>query len=147
YVYKTADMGKTWTKITAGIPETTFVHAVREDPRRKGLLYCGTEIGVYISFDDGARWQPLQLNLPTAPVHDLVVKDDELVVATHGRSFWILDDLTPLRQIDAKTSSLDAFLYKPQTALRVRGGGFGGGGGRRGAPAVGENPPGGAIIN
>ena len=146
YIYKTADMGKTWTKITAGIPETTFVHSVREDPKRKGLLYCGTEIGMFVSFDDGAHWQPLQLNLPTAPIADLVVKDDDLVAGTHGRSFWILDDLTPLRQLDATSAAAEVFLFKPQTALRVRGGGRGGGG-PRGGGAVGENPPAGAIIN
>jgi len=146
YIYKTADFGKTWTKITAGIPETTFVHSVREDPKRKGLLYCGTEIGVFVSFDDGAHWQPLQLNLPTAPIADLVVKDDDLVVGTHGRSFWILDDLTPLRQLDVTSAAADVFLFKPQTALRVRGGGRGGGG-PRGGGEVGENPPAGAIIN
>ena len=146
YIYKTADFGKTWTKITAGIPETTFVHSVREDPKRKGLLYCGTEIGVFVSFDDGAHWQPLQLNLPTAPIADLVVKDDDLVVGTHGRSFWILDDLTPLRQLDVTSAAADVFLFKPQTELRVRGGGRGGGG-PRGGGEVGENPPAGAIIN
>src|SRR5439155_906157 len=93
YIYKTSDYGRTWKKISATIPETAYVHAVREDPKRRGLLYAGTETGVFVSFDDGAHWQPLQLNLPRAPIHDLVVKDDDLVVATHGRSFWILNDL------------------------------------------------------
>ena len=88
--------------ITNGIPDGAYVHAVREDPKRKGLLYAGTELGVYVSFDDGAHWQPLQLNLPMSPIHDLVVKDDDLVVATHGRSFWVLDNLTPLRQVNAQ---------------------------------------------
>src|SRR5262249_34217055 len=99
FAYKTHDFGKTWTKIVNGIAPTTFVRAVREDPKRKGLLYAGTETGVYVSFDDGAQWQPLQLNLPTTPVHDLVVKDNDLVVATHGRAFWILDDVAPLREM------------------------------------------------
>ena len=88
--------------ITNGIPDGAYVHAVREDPRR-GLLYAGTELGVFVSFDDGAHWQSLQLNLPVSPIHDLVVKDDDLVVATHGRSFWVLDDLTPLRQVNAQS--------------------------------------------
>ena len=86
-----------WAKITNGIPDGAYTHAVREDPVRKNLLYAGTETGIYVSFDGGANWQPLQLNLPNTPIHDLIVKNDDLVVATHGRSFWILDDLTPLR--------------------------------------------------
>ena len=100
YIYKTSDYGKTWTRINNGIPNNTFVRAVREDPKKRGLLYAGTETGVYVSFNDGANWRPLQLNLPTTPIHDLVVKNDDLVLATHGRSFWILDDLSPLRQFN-----------------------------------------------
>ena len=88
------DYGKTWTKLTQGIPDTTFVRAVREDPKKRGLLYAGTEQGVFVSFNDGANWRPLKLNLPTTPVHDLVIKDNDLVVATHGRAFWILDDVS-----------------------------------------------------
>ena len=95
------------------------MHAVREDPKRKGLLYAGTELGVFVSFDDGAHWQPLQLNLPVTPIHDLVIKDDDLVVATHGRSFWVLDNLTPLRQLNAQSAGADVILYQPQTALRL----------------------------
>ncbi|MGE5109619.1 MAG: WD40/YVTN/BNR-like repeat-containing protein, partial [Acidobacteriaceae bacterium] len=113
YIYKTADYGKTWTRIDNGIPDTTFVRAVREDPKKRGLLYAGTEQGVFVSFNDGAKWQPLQLNLPTAPVHDLVVKDNDLVVATHGRSFWVLDDVTPLRQYTDEIAQKDVFLYTP----------------------------------
>jgi len=142
YIYKTTDFGKSWTKIASGIPEGAYVRSVREDPRRKGLLFAGTETGVYVSFDDGARWQPLQLNLPTSPIHDLVVKDDDLVVATHGRSFWILDNITPLRQLNAQVAAAETHLYAPQTAIRFRGG-------RsmlRGRP-VGENPPDGAILD
>jgi hypothetical protein len=115
---------------------------VREDPKRKGLLYAGTELGVFVSFDDGAHWQPLQLNLPVTPIHDLVVKDDDLVAATHGRSFWVLDDLTPLRQLNAQSAAADVILYQPQTALRLH------------YPEefdkrqpVGDNPPPGAIID
>jgi photosystem II stability/assembly factor-like uncharacterized protein len=142
YVLRTTDAGKTWGAITTGIPDGAYVHAVREDPKHRGLLYAGTELGVFVSFDDGAHWQQLQLNLPVSPVHDLVVKDDDLVVATHGRSFWVLDDLTPLRQLSAQSAQADAILYQPQTALRLH------------YPEefdkrqpVGENPPAGAIID
>ena len=142
YIYKTADLGKTWSAIVTGIPDGAYVHAVREDPKRKGMLYAGTEIGVFISFDDGAHWQPLQLNLPVSPIHDLVVKDDDLVVATHGRSFWVLDDITPLRQTNMQSAQADTILYQPQTALRLH------------YPTefdkrqpVGDNPPPGTIID
>jgi hypothetical protein len=119
YIFKTSDAGRNWTSITDGIPEAAYVHAVREDPKRRGLLYAGTELGVYVSFDDGAHWQSLQLNLPTSPIHDLVVKDDDLVVATHGRSFWVLDNLTPLRQVNDQIAQSDMTLYQPQTAFRL----------------------------
>ena len=119
YIFKTTDLGKSWSPITNGIPEGAYVHSVREDPKRKGMLYAGTELGVYFSLDDGAHWQPLQLNLPQSPIHDLVVKDDDLVVATHGRSFWVLDNLTPLRQLNAQSPSSDMLLYQPQTAVRL----------------------------
>ena len=119
YVFKTTDLGKSWSTVTNGIPEGAYVRSVREDPRRKGTLYAGTELGVYFSLDDGAHWQPLQLNLPQSPIHDLVVKDDDLVVATHGRSFWVLDNLTPLRQLSAQSLSSDMLLYQPQTAVRL----------------------------
>ncbi|MGD0865023.1 MAG: sialidase family protein, partial [Rhizomicrobium sp.] len=142
YIFKTTDGGKTWTPLGAGIPEGAFVHAVREDPVNRGLLYAATETGVYVSFDGGADWQTLQLNLPQSPVHDLVVKGDDLVVATHGRSFWILDDVTPLRQIASATTDADVLLYKPQSAYRLY------------YPdavdtrrPVGTNPPAGALID
>lgn len=141
YVYRTADYGKTWSKITSGIPENSIVHAVREDPQKKGLLYAGTETGVMVSFDDGTRWQPLQLNLPTTPIHDLVVKNDDLVVATHGRSFWILDDITPLRQASAQVAAGPAYLFKPRLTYRTHM--------TQGLTMerpVGENPPPGVII-
>src|SRR5712692_5099456 len=141
YIYKTSDFGRTWTKITAGIPDNTYVHAVREDPAKRGLLYAGTETGVYFSLDDGARWQPLQLNLPATPIHDLVVKGDDLVVATHGRSFWILDDLSPLRQWGDATPNAGAHLYAPRIAYRTRAGHNT----LRGRP-YGENPPAGAVL-
>jgi len=142
YIFKTTDLGKTWTAITSGIPDGSFVHAVREDPKRKGLLYAGTETGVFVSLDDGAHWQPLQLNLPVSPIHDLVVKDDDLVVATHGRSFWVLDDLTPIRQLNKQSLTADVILYQPQTALRLH---YPTEFDRR--QPVGDNPPPGAIIN
>jgi hypothetical protein len=119
-----------------------FVRSVREDPKRKGLLYAGTELGVYVSFDDGGHWQSLQLNLPVTPVHDLVVKDDDLVVATHGRSFWILDDVTPLRQIEASAALPEVRLYRPETAYRLH---FPIDVNRR--RPVGDNPPAGAVID
>lgn len=142
YIFKTTDLGKTWTSIVNGIPDGAFVHAVREDPKKKEMLYAGTELGVYVSFDSGAHWQPLQLNLPQSPVHDLVVKDDDLVAATHGRSFWVLDNITPLRQVNAQSTNGDFILYQPETALRLH------------YPEefdkrqpVGDNPPAGAMID
>ena len=142
YIFKTIDLGKTWTAITTGIPEGAYVRAVREDPSRQGLLYAGTERGVFVSWDAGAHWQPLQLNLPQSPIHDLVIKDDDLVVATHGRSFWVLDNLTPVRQASAQTAAAEMILYQPQTALRLH---YSEEFDRR--QPVGENPPAGAMID
>ena len=143
YIFKTGNFGKTWTKITTGLPDSSYVHAVREDPVRKGLLFAGTEMGIWISFDDGADWQSLQLNLPVAPVHDLIVHGDDLAVATHGRAFWILDDLAPLRQMSDQVQNEDVHLFEPATAIRTRAPSFT-------LPAtypVGANPPSGAIID
>jgi hypothetical protein len=120
YILRTRDGGENWTKIADGIPAPAFVRAVRADPVRKGLLYAGTELGVFFSLDDGDRWQPLQLNLPVSPVHDLVVQGDALVVATHGRSFWILDGLAPLRQLEPGVWERPAHLFRPAAAVRVR---------------------------
>lgn len=139
YIYKTENYGKSWKKITNGLADNTFVRVVREDPKRKGLLYAGTETGVFVSFDDGENWQILQLNLPVVPIHDMVVKDDDLVVATHGRSFWILNDLAPLHQITDEAAKSDIFLFKPRNAFRMRGFGWP-------RPNVGQNPPGGTVI-
>lgn len=145
YVYRTHDYGKSWTKISGDIAAGAFVRAVREDPVRKGLLFAGTESGVYFSVDDGDHWNPLQLNLPITPIHDLVVKNDDLVVATHGRSFWVLDDISPLRELTESFANEPAHLFKPANALRVR----------RSVNAdtplppeepQGENPPAGAIL-
>jgi photosystem II stability/assembly factor-like uncharacterized protein len=143
YIFKTTDYGKTWTSITNGISDTTFVHAVREDPKKRGLLYAGTEMGVFVSFDDGANWRALQLNLPRAPVHDLIVKDNDLVVATHGRAFWILDDLSPVRQYADDVAKQDVHLYTPAVAYRLHMP-------SSDEPKVnlyGENPPNGAVID
>ncbi len=120
HIYRTRDGGKTWTEIVAGIPSNEVVNAVREDPVRHGLLFAGTERTVYVSFDDGDHWQALRLNLPASAVRDLVVHENDLVVGTHGRSFWILDDVTPLRQIAAAAAAPGAYLYRPAPAVRVR---------------------------
>jgi hypothetical protein len=125
-----------------GIPKDDYVHAVRMDPKRKNLLYAGTERGVYISFDDGANWQPMQLNLPVAPINDLIVKGDDLAVATHGRSFWVLDDLSPLRQWNEGMKSEDVHLFTPAEANHTTfSGSFFGPSG-----AAGQNPPAGAVV-
>ncbi len=118
YLYKTNDYGKTWTKITTGIADNEFTRVIREDPQRRGLLYAGTETGIRVSFDDGAHWQSLQLNLPVVPIHDLVIHDTDLVVATHGRSFWILDDITPLRQVVPSMADDKVHLFQPRPTLR-----------------------------
>jgi photosystem II stability/assembly factor-like uncharacterized protein len=146
YIYKTSDYGKTWTKLTNGIPETMFVRVVREDPKKRGLLYAGTEQGVFVSFNDGANWRALKLNLPTTPVHDLVVKDDDLVVATHGRAFWVLDDVTPLRQYSDDLAQKEAFLYTPATAYRIQAGASAERAERHPSKRTGQNPPAGAVI-
>ncbi|MBF6592256.1 MAG: exo-alpha-sialidase, partial [Ktedonobacterales bacterium] len=125
YLLKTADYGQTWTKITTGLAEDDFTRAIREDPERRGLLYAGTETGLFVSFDDGAHWQSLRLNLPVVPIHDLVVKGTDLVVATHGRSFWILDDITPLRQLHESLPTGKTHLFAPRPAVRYTAGGWG----------------------
>jgi photosystem II stability/assembly factor-like uncharacterized protein len=144
HILATHDSGKTWTEIVNGIAAGQIVNAVREDPQRKGLLFAGTENGVYVSFDNGANWQSLRLNLPASSVRDLIVKNDDLVVATHGRGFWILDNVTPLRQLTR--NSLEDLLFKPQKALRVRANL------NTDTPLppdepAGENPPDGAMID
>ncbi len=146
HILRTHDSGRTWKEIVKGLPDGTIVNAVREDSVRKGLLYCGTEQAVYFSTDDGENWQPLRLNMPATSIRDLVVHNDDLVVGTHGRSFWILDDITPLRQINDSVKNAEAFLFAPQTAIRVK----------RSVHTdtpfppeepMGQNPPDGAIVN
>jgi hypothetical protein len=119
YLFKTTDYGATWTEIDAGIPKNEFTHVVREDPARRGLLFAGTERGVWFSFDDGGHWQPLRRNLPPVPVHDLIVKDNDLAIATHGRALWIMDDISPLRQLAANTLAEKVHLFNPADAYRV----------------------------
>src|SRR5688572_21921839 len=143
-LYKTTDCGKTWTKIVNGITETEFTRVIREDPVRRGLLFAGTERGVWVSFDDGGRWQSLQRNLAPAPVHDMTIRDGDLIAATHARGFYVMDDLSALRQLSPAIVAKSAHLFKPREAYRIEwGGGFGGGGG--GGPS-GANPPSGAIV-
>ncbi|MFN2563521.1 MAG: WD40/YVTN/BNR-like repeat-containing protein, partial [Gemmatimonadaceae bacterium] len=161
YLWKTADYGRTWTRIDNGIAATEFTRVLREDEERPGLLYAGTERGVWFSLTDGRTWQRLQFNLPPVPIHDLAVKEGDLVAGTHGRSFWILDDLSALRQMTDPALAGDAHLFKPRDAYRVSwGGGRGGGGGGAQQQAststappgtapvrpVGSNPPSGAVI-
>ncbi len=138
YVFRTGDFGRTWTRITRGIPERHFIRVVREDPARRGLLYAGGEFGVYVSFDDGGVWQSLRLNLPVVPIHDLAVAGNDLVAATHGRSFWILDDLTPLHQLSDSLARASAVLFRPRDQFRLRG--------TPGGGATGRNPPPGIIV-
>lgn len=148
YLYVTRNKGVSWTKITNGIPEDEFVRVIREDPVVKDLVYAGTEKSVYVSHNGGRNWQPLALNLPVVPVHDLVVKDSDLVIGTHGRSFWILDDIAPIRQAAGKSAS-NAVLFAPSDASRARwgGGGFGRRGGGDDDEPLGPNPPTGVLVN
>jgi photosystem II stability/assembly factor-like uncharacterized protein len=143
YLYKTTDFGKTWKKITNGIDPLHFTRVIRADPKRQGLLYAGTESGMYISFDDGASWKSFQLKLPIVPITDLSIKENDLVVATQGRSFWILDDLTPLHQLNDQIAQSNMHLFDPRPSYRMPGfGGF------RGAPRnAGKNPPNGVVLH
>ena len=144
YLYRTTDYGKTWTRIDAGIARDQFTRTIREDPVRRGLLFAGTERGVWVSFDDGGQWQPLQRNLPPVPVHDLAITHGDLVAATHGRGFYIMDDLSVLRQLTPAIAAAPEHLYTPRDAYRVMWGrGFGGMGGQH---PVGANPPSGAVV-
>ncbi len=142
YIFKTTDFGKSWKKIVDGIPPNEFVHAVREDPNKRGMVYAGTERGLYVSFDAGEHWQPLQNNLPVTPIHDIAIqaREQDLIVATHGRSFWVLDDLSPLYQlVDAARSPI--YLFKPHDAYRMGGFSF-----DRPGLALGKNPPNGVVL-
>ena len=137
---KTTDYGAGWELITEGLPEDTIVRVLREDPGREGLLFLGTEMGMYFSLDGGRQWQSLQLNLPVTPVYDLTIKDDDLVVATHGRAFWVLDDISPLRTLTAELAAKPSHLFSPAPTVRIRD--------DFSVPATpsGQNPPPGALI-
>ena len=141
YIYKTENYGKSWKQMTNGIGSEDFTRALRADPKRKGLLYAGTERGMYISFDDGKNWQAFQLNLPIVPITDLAIKNDNLIAATQGRSFWMIDDLTPLHQLDTDMIKEEVILFKPKDSYRMSGG--------RGATSKtqGTNHYGGVAIN
>jgi photosystem II stability/assembly factor-like uncharacterized protein len=141
YLYRTTDLGKSWKRLDSSLPQTVYLHAVREDPKKRGQLYLATETGVMFSTNDGQSWQPLQLNLPTVAVHDLIVKDDDLVLATHGRSLWILDNLQPVREYDSKIAAEAAYLFAPAQATRWHYGSSAWG--TRGGFS---NPPHGAIV-
>jgi photosystem II stability/assembly factor-like uncharacterized protein len=144
YLYKTSDYGKTWKKIVKGLPDNSFTRVIREDPHRKGLLYTGTETGLYVSFDDGESWQSLQLNLPVVPITDLVIqkRDKDLVVATQGRSFWVLDDLPVLHQMKDEVAKADAYLFQPEDTYRTPGGAVP----LPPTATVGQNPPSGVVV-
>jgi photosystem II stability/assembly factor-like uncharacterized protein len=146
YIYRTRDSGKTWQRITAGLPPGVYMQTVKDDPQRKGLLFAGTELGVYVSFNDGDSWQSLELNLPPTSMRDLAVHANDLIVATHGRGFWVLDDITPLRQITDRVAQENVHLFRPADALRMHAGAD------YGSPmprdeALAENPPVGAVID
>lgn len=140
YLYKTEDYGQTWKKITTGIASEHFTRVLRADPMQKGLLYAGTEAGMYVSFDDGASWKPFQMNLPIVPITDLTIKDNNLIAATQGRSFWMIDDITPLHQLNTAARA-SHFLFKPMDSYRM------GGGNGRTSKTAGTNHPGGVLVN
>ena len=141
YLYRTTDYGKTWTRIDTGIPEIAYTRTIREDPVARGLLYAGTESGVYVSFDDGARWQSLQLNLPRSSARDLIVHDNDLIVATHGRSFWVMDHVSVLRQVTDAVRREAVHVFVPDTAIRWDAGRA------RRSVGVGQNPRGGVTVD
>ncbi|MFK7774873.1 MAG: glycosyl hydrolase [Saprospiraceae bacterium] len=141
YIYRTTDYGKNWKKMVDGIDKEHFTRVVRIDPNREGLVYAGTEAGMYVSFNDGVHWQPLQLNLPMVPITDLAVKNDNLIAATQGRSLWIIDDLTPLHQMQKDFKNKQTHLYQPMPSYRMKGGG-----GRKSLTS-GTNHPGGVMVN
>jgi hypothetical protein len=141
YLYKTSDYGKTWSLITNGIPSEHFTRVLRADPAKKGLLYAGTETGMYVSHDDGSSWNPFQLNLPIVPITDLTIKENSLIVATQGRSIWILDDLTVLHQVNQSTANQSMTLFKPKDSYRTQGSG------RKPSLTQGANLPNGVIVH
>jgi len=145
YIYRTRDMGRSWQRISNGLPSGVYVHVVKEDPMRRGLLFAGTERGAFVSFDDGDNWQPLQLDLPVTSVRDFVIYQNDLIVATHGRGFWVIDDITPLRQLDASIASQPAHLFKPADVVYVDQGGDNGTPTQKDEPQAPQAPNGAAI--
>jgi hypothetical protein len=146
YIYRTRDGGKTWQRISNGLPAGVYLQTVKEDPIRQGLLFAGTELGVFVSFNDGDAWQSLQLNLPPASMRDLAIHGDDLIVATHGRGFWVLDDISPLRQMTKEAAQSRAHLFRPSDAMRMNAGND------YASPmprdeALADNPPTGAMID
>jgi hypothetical protein len=139
-------MGRTWQRIAKGLPPGVYVHVVKEDPRRRGLLVAGTERGIHVSFDDGDNWQSLQLNVPVTSVRDFEFYGDDLIVATHGRGFWVIDDISPLRQLSDAVTREDAYLFKPADAINVIEGTDNGTPLQKDEPQA-ENPPNGAAID
>ncbi|HWZ27930.1 MAG TPA: hypothetical protein VNX15_05185, partial [Gemmatimonadales bacterium] len=146
YIYRTRDQGKTWQRITTGLPAGVYVHTVKEDLHRAGLLFAGTERGAYVSFDAGDHWQALQLNLPVTSVRDFQVYGNDLIVATHGRGFWVVDDISVLRQVDDAVLKADAYLFQPADAIEVAQGDDNGTPLQKDEPQA-ENPPNGAFID
>ena len=146
YVYRTRDMGRTWQAITRGLPRGEYVHVVKEDPMRRGLLVAGTERSIHVSFDDGDNWQPLRLNMPVTSVRDFEFYGNDLIVATHGRGFWIIDDISPLRQLGDEVARSDAYLFKPADAINYIEGTDNGTPLQKDEPEA-ENPPNGAAID
>ena len=146
HIYRTHDGGGTWTEITNGLPDGAVINVVREDPKRRGLLFAGSETQVWVSFDDGDHWSSLRLNMPATSIRDLVIKDDDIAIGTHGRSFWILDDIAPLRQITVATATGGTELFKPAAAYRFRWSKYPDTPFPPDEPA-GQNPPDGAIID
>jgi len=146
HIYRTRDQGKTWQEITRGLPPNGYVHVVKEDPVRRGLLFAGTERGIHVSFDDGDNWQPLQLNLPTTSVRDLELYGNDLIVATHGRGFWVIDDVSPLRQASDEIARADVYLFKPADAILFNQGSDNGTPTQKDEPQA-PNAPNGATID
>ena len=140
YIYRSANYGKSWSRLNRGMPNNIFARVVREDPAREGLLYAGTENGIYISLDDGRNWQPFQLNLPTVPITDLTIRNNDLVASTQGRSFWILDDLTPLHQYSNRIKKSKMHFFNPRPSYRVSGS-------SSPSKTIGQNPPNGAVFH
>ena len=146
HIFRTRDAGQTWTEITTGLPKGIYVQTIKEDPQRRGMLFAGTERAVFLSFDDGDHWQSLQLNLLPASMRDLVFHENDLIVATHGRGFWVLDNIAALRQLSPSMTQADAILFQPADAIELLPGGDNGTPLPRDEP-IADNPPGGALID